>query len=127
MIQALQDIISCPGRMRTIVGRKAATGTYVDGVPVHLQLGMLMLNDITITTVNAEIYSPIAQDLKKKSTYGKTMMVTITKGNANSGYIPSDDAFGRYTFLVLCSKLKKGFAKESKVNWLIGLMGKFNR
>ena len=37
-----------------------------------------MLNDITITTVNAEIYSPIALDLKKKSTYGKTMMVTIT-------------------------------------------------
>jgi hypothetical protein len=81
-----------------------------------------MLNDIVLGTVNAEVYSPIAMELKKKSPYGKTMVVTITNGSANSGYIPSDDAFGRYTFQVLGSRLKEGCAQESIVNGLIGLM-----
>ena len=127
VIRAIQDSISCPGRTRTNVGREGAAGTYVDGDPIHILLGVLMLNDIAMTTINAEVYSPIAQELKKKSPYGKTMMVTITNGSANSGYIPSDDAFGRYTFQVLSSKLKEGCAQESIVNGLIGLMGKLSR
>ena len=121
-IQAIQDSFICPGRTRTNVGREGAAGTYTDGDPVHILLGVLMLNDIVLGTVNAEVYSPIAMELKKKSPYGKTMVVTITNGSANSGYIPSDDAFGRYTFQVLGSRLKEGCAQESIVNGLIGLM-----
>jgi neutral ceramidase len=121
-IQAIQDSIICPGRTRTNVGREGAAGTYTYGDPVHILLGVLMLNDIVLGTVNAEVYSPIAMELKKKSPYGKTIVVTITNGSANSGYIPSDEAFGRYTFQVLGSRLKEGCAQESIVNGLIGLM-----
>ena len=126
LIQGMQDSIRCPGRTRTNVGREGTPGTYIDGDPVQIQLGVLMLNDIALATVNAEIYNPIAQEFKKKSPFGKSIMVTITNGRSNSGYIPSDDAFDRYTFQVLGSALKEGCAQESIVNGLIGLMGRIN-
>ena len=114
--------ITCPGRERTNEGRGGYSGTYKDGPPVQVRLGLLMIGDIAIGAVNGEVYNEIAQRLKKESPYTKTMMATLTNGFANSGYIPDDASFGHYTFEVLSSRLQPGCAETGIVDGLIGMM-----
>jgi neutral ceramidase len=117
-----QDIVTCPGRTRTNTGRQGAPGTYVDGDSVKIKLSLLMLGDIALTGVNAEVYNPILLRLKNESSYKNLIMATTTNGSANSGYIPSDDAFVRYTFQVLGSRLQPGNAESAVVNGLLDMM-----
>jgi hypothetical protein len=51
-----------------------------------------------------------------------TVMVTVANGRANSGYIPTDEAFGRYTFQVLSTRLKPGCAENGIVNGELDLL-----
>jgi hypothetical protein len=122
-IYGAQKIISCPGRERTDSGRAGNPGNYKDADPVEIKLSLLRLGDIAIGGVNAEVFNPIAQRLKKVSPYARTMMATLTNGMARSGYIPNDTAYGMYTFEVLSSRLKPGCAETSIVNGILGLMG----
>jgi neutral ceramidase len=114
--------ITCPGRERTDEGRGGAAGTYKDGSPVDIKLGLLMIDDIAIGTVNGEVYNLMAQRLKAESPYAKTMMATLTNGMANSGYIPDDASFGHNTFEVLSSRLQPGCAETAIVDGIIGMM-----
>jgi hypothetical protein len=114
--------ISCPGRERTNEGRAGFEGTYKDGAPVEIRLGLLRVGDVMIGAVNAEVFNPIAQRLKRESPYKATMMATLTNGAARSGYIPDDESFGKYTFEVLSSRLKPGCAESAIVGGLLGLI-----
>jgi hypothetical protein len=91
---------------------------------VAIGLGALRLGDIYLGAVDGEVYSGIAQRLKRESPFKHTMMVTLTNGMAQTGYIPSDDAFGRNVFTVLNSKLKPGCAESGIVNGLVDLMSR---
>ncbi|MFC1494291.1 neutral/alkaline non-lysosomal ceramidase N-terminal domain-containing protein [Thermodesulfobacteriota bacterium] len=117
-----QKIVSFPGRDQTNKGRAGYEGTYKDGEPVKLRLGLLMIDDIALGTVNAEVFNLIAQRLKKESPLARTMMVTLTNGMANSGYIPNDAAFGYQTFEVLSSRCKPGYAENAIVNGILDLI-----
>ena len=114
--------VTCPGRERTNEGRGGYPGTYKEGSPVQIRLGLLMIDDIAIGAVDAEVYNLIAQRLKQESPYAKTMMATLTNGTANSGYIPDDASFGHYTFEVLSSRLQPGCAETAIVNGIIDMM-----
>ena len=122
-----QKTISCPGRERTNSGRAGFEGTYKDGPPVEIRLGLLRVGDIAIGAVNAEVFNLIAQRLKQESPYTATMMATLTNGTARSGYIPNDAGYGMYTFEVLSSRLKPGCAETSIVNGILDLIGDSNR
>jgi len=117
-----QKMVSFPGRDRTNEGRAGFEGTYKDGDPVELRLGLLLIDDIAFGTVNAEVFNLIAQRLKKESPFARTMMVTLTNGIANSGYIPNDAAFGYLTFEVLSSRCKPGYAENAIVSGILDLM-----
>ena len=117
-----QKMVSLPGRERTNTGRAGYEGTYKDGNPVELRLGLLQIDDIAFGTVNAEVFNLIAQRLKKESPLTGTMMVTLTNGMSNSGYIPNDAAFGYLTFEVLSSRCKPGYAENAIVNGILDLM-----
>jgi hypothetical protein len=119
---AAQKTVSCPGRKRIDSGREGAPGTYEDGDPVNIRLGVLRIADIEVASVDAEIYTPIAQRLKRESPMANTFMVTLANG---SGYIPNDSAFGAQTFQVLGSRLKPGCAETAIVNGLLELMRAF--
>jgi len=123
-ISASQKTITCPGRTRTNTGREGTEGTYVDGEPVNIKLSLLQLGNIALAGVNAEVYNPIALRLKEESPFNYTIFSSITNGGANSGYIPSDDAFQRYTFQVLGSRLKPNCAENSIVDGLVDMMNK---
>ena len=121
-IAAAQKTVTCPGRKRTDKAREGTPGTYEDGEPVNIRLGMLRIANIALTSVDAELYSPIAQRLKRESPMANTFMVTLANGAANSGYIPNDTAFGALTFQVLGSRLKPGCAETAIVNGLLDLI-----
>jgi neutral ceramidase len=121
-LRGAQTIFACPARQRTDQGRAGFEGKYVDGSEVAIGLGALRLGDIYLGAVDGEVYSGIAQRLKRESPFKHTMMVTLTNGMAQTGYIPSDDAFGRNVFTVLNSKLKPGCAESGIVNGLVDLM-----
>lgn len=121
-IAAAQKTVAIPGRARTNTGRAGNAGTYVDGDSVKIRLGVLLLNDIAIGSVNAEVFSPIAMQLKKESPFSRTMVVSVTNGSSNSGYIPNDAAFGYQTFEVLSSRCKPGFAERAIIDGTLDLM-----
>ena len=123
-ITGAQKMVSFPGRDQTNKGRAGYEGTYKDGDPVVLRLGLLMIDDIALGTVNAEVFNMIAQRLKRESPLTGTMLVTITNGMANSGYIPNDEAFGYQTFEVLSSRCKPGYAENAIVNGILDLIYK---
>ena len=114
--------VRCPGRERTNEGRAGFEGTYNDAGPVEIRLGLLRVGDVMIGAVNAEVFNPIAQRLKRESPYKATMMATLTNGAARSGYIPDDESFGKYTFEVLSSRLQPGCAESAIVNGILTLI-----
>lgn len=123
-IAAAQKMVSFPGRNRTNQGRAGNEGTYVDGDSVRLRLGVLRIDDIILGTVNAEVFNLIGQQLKKESPCARTIVVSLTNGGANSGYIPNDAAFGYQTFEVLSSRCKPGYAERAIIDGILDLMEK---
>jgi len=121
-IYGAQKTVECPGRTRTNTGRQGVGGTYSEGEPVDIKLSFLQLGDIAFAGVNAEVYNLIAHRFKEESSMANIVFTTITNGASNSGYIPSDDAFGRETFQVLGSRLQPGYAETAIVNGLLELM-----
>ncbi|MEO8754790.1 MAG: neutral/alkaline non-lysosomal ceramidase N-terminal domain-containing protein, partial [Casimicrobiaceae bacterium] len=114
--------LSCPSRRRTDSGRAGYPGSYVDADNVSIRLGALRIGDVYVGTVDGEVYNAIAQRLKRESPFKHTLMSTLTNGSAPTGYIPSDDAFGRNVFTVLSSRLKPGCAETGIVGGLVDLM-----
>ena len=122
-ISSNQKTVTCPGRQRTDGNSRAGSeATYKDANPVDLRLSLLMLGDVAIAGVPAEVYSGIETRLKKESPYARTIMATLTNGSAASGYIPDDASFGHYTFEVLSSRLKPGCAESAIVNGELDMM-----
>ena len=122
VISAAQDMATCPGRHRLDNVREGTPGSYEDGDPVHIRLGVLRLGDVALASVDAEIYSAIGNRLKAQSPMANTVMVTLANGMANSGYIPDDASFGAYTFQVLSSHLKPGCAETAIDSGLMTLI-----
>jgi hypothetical protein len=121
-IAAGATTVTCPGRERTNDGRAGFEGTYKDAAPVDIRLGLLRVGDVMIGAVNAEVFNPIAQRLKRESPVKATMMTTLTNGSARSGYIPDDESYGKFTFEVLSSRLKPGCAETAIVKGILGLI-----
>jgi neutral ceramidase len=121
-ISGAQKSLACPGRRRTDQGREGSPGTYEVGEDVNFLLSMLRIGDVYLGGVNAEVFNPIALRFKDESPYKHSMMVTLTNGTANSGYVPHDAAFGYNTFEVLSSRLQPGCAEKGIVEGLLGLM-----
>ena len=121
-LHGAQSRISCPARRRTDEGRAGYEGHYVDDGDVAIGLGALRIGDIYVGAVDGEVYNGIAQRLKREARFKHVMLSTLTNGMAQTGYIPSEDAFGRHVFTVLSSRLKPGCAERAIVTGLNSLM-----
>jgi neutral ceramidase len=122
VISAGQDMATCPGRHRLDKVREGTPGSYEDGDPVHIRLGVLRIGDVALASVDAELYSTIGRRLKEQSPMANTVMVTLANGMANSGYIPDDASFDANTFQVLSSRLKPGCAETAIDGGLLNLV-----
>ncbi|NLT69044.1 MAG: hypothetical protein GXX84_20860 [Acidobacteria bacterium] len=121
-ISAVQKMITFPGRDRIDQGRAGVEGRYKDGADVNLRLSLLMIDDIAIGGCNAEIYNMIAVRFKRESPVGRSIFVSMANGSGNSGYVPTDSAFGQQTFEVLSSRCKPGYAESAIVNGLLDMI-----
>lgn len=121
-IRGAHSVLACPARRRTDTGRAGYPGTYEDAGEVSMRLGALRIGDIYIGTIDGEVYSAIGMRVKRESPFKHTLLATLTNGSAPTGYIPSEDAWGRHVFTVLSSRLKPGCAEAGIANGLVDLM-----
>lgn len=89
-ISSSQKTVTRPGRRRLDNAREDTPGSYKDGAPVHIRLGVLCIGSIALGSANAEIYAAIGLEFKAASPLAYTKLVTIANGAANSGYVPND-------------------------------------
>lgn len=121
-IASAQKSVSFPGRKRLNAGRAGYEGQYEDADSVSVKLYYLQIDDIAVCALGSEVFNHIANRLKKESPFARTMMVTLTNGWTNTGYIPNDEAYGYQTFEVLSSRVKPGYAESGIVNGFLDLM-----
>ena len=134
--------VSCPGRMRdpsapppaAPVPAPANGGTgsptssllpgpprpkMVDGPPVDIPLGLIMINDIALTNVSGEVFIEIEQKLKKESIFDRTAMITMSNGRVD--YIPSENAYLLPSQMAVNNPIKPGCAEHEIVDAFLGL------
>jgi neutral ceramidase len=124
-IAGAQKTVTCPGRTRTDQGREGMVGTYTDGPEVNILIGVLGIGNVGLPWIQAEAYNMIGQQVKAKSPMANTVFVGLANGRSNSGYIPTDDAFGHQTFQVLGSRLKPGCAETSIRDAMIEMLTQY--
>ena len=124
-ITSAQKIVKYPGRRQLNGGGRAGyQGQYEDADSVSAKLFYLLIEDIALCAMGSEVFNQIAVRLKNESPYARTIMVTVANGGSNTGYIPSDVAYGYQTFEVLSSRIKPGYAESGIVNGFLDLMQK---
>jgi neutral ceramidase len=122
VIQGSSKDVVCPGRKRTDHAREGLEGHYEDGPPVSVTVGALRIGDVALGRVAGEPYNKIGQELKRGSPFRQTMVVTLVGGGSNGGYMPSDDAYGHYTFQALGTRFKPGCAEMGIVHGVDDLL-----
>jgi len=118
-------VVQVPGRRQLNGGGRAGyAGEYelIGDVPICLAL--IMLDQIPVCGVAGEPYNAIAVDLKTKSPYSYTFMVSNTDsiGARGGGYIPDDESYGAQVFEVLGSRFVQGYAQSAIVNGLLDMI-----
>jgi hypothetical protein len=119
-ISGAQRVITCPGR-RQAADSHPPDYKFEDAEPVSIRLSLLRLNDVALAGVSAEVFTRIAQRLKKESPFNDTVMVTCTNGS--EGYIPDDEAFNEVSYEITSSRLKPGCAENGIVKGFLEMMG----
>jgi neutral ceramidase len=87
----------------------------------------MTIGTTAIGSVNAEIYTGIGTRIKARSPLAHTIVTALANGGAGSGYIPTEEAFNRYAFQVLGSRLKPGCAEDGIVTAALELLSEATR
>jgi hypothetical protein len=124
--------VTCPGRRRagpesnTAATNNSGSPTaarsnapMVDGDPVNIPLGLLMINDIALANVTGEVFTDISQKLKRESLFDRTAMVTLSGGSI--GYIPSESAYLLPSAMAVNNVIKPGCAERSIVEAFVNM------
>ncbi|MCX6632411.1 MAG: hypothetical protein NTW28_32805, partial [Candidatus Solibacter sp.] len=77
-----------------------------------------------MAAVTGEVFTMIAQRLKRASPSEQTLTVTLANGKS-IGYIRPDDSYGRYTFQVLGTRLKPGCAENAIAGGFLNMMDQY--
>ncbi len=129
-IAGKQRVVTCPGRMRTNGdaldpgSREGTAATYRDADPVHINVGMLGLGTVALTSVNGEIYTAIGLRMKSEAPMRNTFVVTPANVRVR-GYIVDDASYGHQTFQVLNNAMKAGCAETGIVNAVVDLQTQY--
>lgn len=129
---AKKTTVSCPGQKRKSPpdpslprgGYLAPTKVeMVDGDPVVIPLHLLMINDIALAGVSAEVFTEIGIHLKEQARFDRTMMVTVMADAI--GYIPTDAAYLMPSEKALGNVLKPGCAEPAMIQAFLQLMDEY--
>jgi len=116
-------IISCPARERKYPRdpsepgggyRRPASIEMLDvDEPRIIPLHLLMLNDIALAGISAELFTEIGMRIKENSVFDRTLLVTVMSPGA--GYIPTDEAYSLPAEKAVGNTLKPGCAEPALV------------
>ena len=123
-----QATVTCPGRKFVPIGGQPAQPAQrgpnnapmqaVDGDPVNINIGLLMINDIAIAGAAAELFNDVGQQIKRESIFDHIVIPTLLPDDV--GYVPSDLAFTLPSQMAARNRLKPGCAAPA-------LAGAFNK
>jgi hypothetical protein len=91
----------------------------IDGDPVDISLGLIMINDIALADVTGEVFTDISQKLKRESLFDRTAMVTLSRGSI--GYIPSESSYLLPSAMAANNRIKPGCAEHEIVDAFLSL------
>ena len=134
VIWATQSSVTCPGQERATppepgvprAGWRApdpSTVKMIDADPVTIPLRLLMVNDIAITAVAAEVFTEIGMHVKQESLFDRTLMVTLLANRI--GYIPTDKAYLLPSEKAVGNRLKPGCAEPAMVSEFQAMMERY--
>ena len=106
--------ISCPGHKFDAAAYAKGEFRFNDAPAVPLHLDVLMLNDMALAGVAAEVVTNIYWRMQEASPAKKTMLVSLSNGR--STYIPDDAAYDMPIFEVRASGMKRGCGEPGIVN-----------
>ncbi len=109
--------VTCPGSHYD-----AKTKTRVDTEPQTIHMDLLMVNNIALAGVAAEVVTNIYYHLKKESPLANTILVTLNNGRLT--YMPDDAAYDAPIFEVRSSSLARGCGEGAIVNTFTDLINK---
>ena len=123
VLWATDASVTCPGQKRAeppqpgvpqAGWRGPAHVKMIDGDPVTIPLQLIMVNDIAIAAVSGEVFTEIAEHLKRDSLFDRTFMVTMLPNGV--GYIPTDKAYLMPSEKAITNRIKPGCVEPSMVN-----------
>jgi hypothetical protein len=134
VIWATNSSVTCPGQQRATPPQPGApqagwrapapsTVKMIDGDPVTIPLQLLMINDIAITAVAAEVFSEIGMHVKQDSLFDRTLMVTLLANRVV--YIPTDKAYLLPSEKAVGNRLKPGCAEPAIVGEFQAMMKRY--
>ena len=106
-IQAKNTTLKFPGKMRT--NNYLPQTSYESGPEVELRLTALKIGDLVLSGVSGELFTEIGMEVKKRSPYANTFIVTHCNGS--NGYICTDSAYPVGGYEVGASWLMPGVEK----------------
>ena len=106
-IQAKNTTLKFPGKMRT--NNYLPQTSYESGPEVELRLTTLKIGDLVLSGVSGELFTEIGMEVKKRSPYANTFIVTHCNGS--NGYICTDSAYPVGGYEVGASWLMPGVEK----------------
>jgi hypothetical protein len=75
-IRGAQQVASCPGRRVEPGPTPRAEYKFTDTDPVSIRLSLLMIGNVALAGVSGEVFTLIAQRLRRESPFNHTVMVT---------------------------------------------------
>jgi neutral ceramidase len=108
-IWAATKDVTCPGSHYD-----AKTKTRIDTDPQTIHMDLMMINNIALAGVAAEVVTNIYYHLKKESPLANTILVTLNNGRLT--YMPEDAAYDAPIFEVRSSSLARGCGEGAIVN-----------
>jgi hypothetical protein len=132
-IKGQRRVLAFPGRKRIDATgahdpstREGSPGEYVDGPDVNVIAGVLGIGTSAICWANTDPFSIIGQRIKDESPLTNTMFCAVAKTEKPyAGYMPNDAAYGQYTFQVLNSPFKQGYAEDILVNEMVEMITEY--
>ena len=114
--------VSCPTKKGV---NQLADMTTVQVPEVKLRLGLILLDDVALTSVSGEVVTNIYEHLRRASPLTRTILVTLA--NDRIGYIADDAAYDRPIFEVNGTPVARGCAESAIVGGLVEMIDRNRR
>ena len=119
-IWSMSKDVTCPGQRLDRDAYQRGEFKFLDIEPQNLHMDLLMINQIALAGIAAEVVTNIYYHLRQESPLLNTILVSLTNGRLT--YIPDDAAYDAPIFEVRASSLKRGCGEKAIVNSFVDMI-----